>query len=225
LAKNPKFSPVCFAIEKGLEKLKKWSKTIHESDTYLTCLVLHPAVKLEYSKAKGVEAYNTGCTLLKKIFDSYYKAPKKARPSIAQNKSEDATKVLQGYGSNFILSALSRSSSQQSVIHDPRKELNDYLNSPRDETVTNPVRWWGYHSQQYPTLSRIARDYLAIQGSSVASERAFSSAGITDDLRRNHMDNQAFGLIQVLKYAYKTNFLNTTEEVAGHDALDMIELK
>jgi hypothetical protein len=44
-----------------------------------------------------------------------------------------------------------------------------------------------HHSTQYPTISRIANDYLAIQGSALASERAFSSGGITGTTRRNSL--------------------------------------
>ena len=74
-------------------------------------------------------------------------------------------------------------------------------------------------------LSQIARDYLAIQGSSVASERAFSSAGLTDDVRRNRTENEVFGKVQILKFAYKTNFLNATDEAAVHEAFEHIEIE
>jgi hypothetical protein len=46
----------------------------------------------------------------------------------------------------------------------------------------------------------MACDYLAIQGSSVASERAFLSAAILDDLQRNKTESKAFGNLQVLKF-------------------------
>jgi hAT family C-terminal dimerisation region len=49
-------------------------------------------------------------------------------------------------------------------------------------------------------LSKMARDYLAIQGSLVASERAFLSAAILDDLQRNKTESKAFGNLQVLKF-------------------------
>jgi hypothetical protein len=82
-----------------------------------------------------------------------------------------------------------------------------------------------YHSQQYSTLSQIAHDYLAIQGSSVASEQAFSSAGMTDDLRRNRLEAEAFGKLQIFEYAYCTNFLNGSEEAALHEPFHEIEIE
>ena len=59
---------------------------------------------------------------------------------------EDTAKAFHGYSSNFILSTLSSSLSEQSAVNDPRKELHEYLDSPRDATVTNPVKWWGVSS-------------------------------------------------------------------------------
>ncbi|PCH37302.1 HAT dimerization, partial [Wolfiporia cocos MD-104 SS10] len=48
------------------------------------------------------------------------------------------------------------------------------------------------HATQYPVLSRIARDYLSIQGSSVSSERAFSSGGRTGTKLRNQLTPETF---------------------------------
>jgi hAT family C-terminal dimerisation region len=81
-----------------------------------------------------------------------------------------------------------------------------------------------YHSRQYPTLFKMACDYLAIQGSSVASKRAFSSAAISDDLQHNKTESKAFGNLQILKFAYKTNFLNASDEAATHKPYHVLEL-
>lgn len=69
------------------------------------------------------------------------------------------------------------------------------------------------HSTQYPTLARIARDYLAIQGSAVASERAFSSGALTATLRRNRMTPEMFEALQILKGAYRNGHLSAEKEV------------
>jgi hypothetical protein len=55
-------------------------------------------------------------------------------------------------------------------------------------------------------------------------ERAFSSAAISDDLRRNKAETKAFGNLQVLKFAYKTNFLNASDEAAAHEPFHVLEL-
>ena len=72
------------------------------------------------------------------------------------------------------------------------------------------------NAKDFPTLARIARDYLAIQGSSVASERAFSSGGLTDTLQRNRMQPFLFGWVQILKHAYKTHVLDASVEASAH---------
>ncbi|KDQ05947.1 hypothetical protein BOTBODRAFT_87606, partial [Botryobasidium botryosum FD-172 SS1] len=56
----------------------------------------------------------------------------------------------------------------------------------------------------YPTLARMARDYLAIQGSGTPGERKFSSAGRTDDVRRSRLSPALFEALQLLKASYKS---------------------
>jgi hypothetical protein len=68
------------------------------------------------------------------------------------------------------------------------------------------------HSSQYPVLARMARDYLAIQGSAVSSERAFSSGGITATPRRNCLSPKAFGQLQLLKSAYRNGHISASLE-------------
>ncbi|KIO23443.1 hypothetical protein M407DRAFT_45196, partial [Tulasnella calospora MUT 4182] len=50
-----------------------------------------------------------------------------------------------------------------------------------------------------PTWAAIARDYLAIMSSSVSSERAFSSAGLTVTDRRNRLKGDIMEALQVMK--------------------------
>ena len=59
------------------------------------------------------------------------------------------------------------------------------------------------HSIQYPVLAQMARDYLPIQGSATPSERAFSSASLTDSKQRNRLAPDTFKALQVLKSAYR----------------------
>ncbi|KZT31093.1 hypothetical protein SISSUDRAFT_968140, partial [Sistotremastrum suecicum HHB10207 ss-3] len=55
------------------------------------------------------------------------------------------------------------------------------------------------NSLRYPTWVSLALDYLPIMASSVASERAFSSAGLTITKRRNRLNPDMVEALQGLK--------------------------
>jgi hypothetical protein len=55
----------------------------------------------------------------------------------------------------------------------------------------------------FPTLFRIAMDYLPIQASSVPSERIFSSSSETDTRKRNRIHPILMEALQMLKLALK----------------------
>ena len=81
---TPKFAPVADTLKCGLEKLRKWYKTIDGSDTYFICLgnfpsitlgsfliyfpVLHPEIKLAYCKDKWDKLYyDAGYSALEQV--------------------------------------------------------------------------------------------------------------------------------------------------------------
>jgi hypothetical protein len=119
-----------------------------------------------------------------------------------------------------------------------------YLEAPL-EPVENVVAWWGVsyhfyltvfladsssqqHSTQYPVLARIARDYLAIQGSSVPSERAFSGGGLTGTRLRARLSPQVFEALQILKSAYRNGHIGAAEQAEAYynammEALEVLD--
>lgn len=71
----------------------------------------------------------------------------------------------------------------------------------------------------------MALDYLAIQGSSVASERAFSSGGRTGTKLRNRLLPDNFEAIQILKDGYRTGIINAVQEAALHADLELTDIE
>ena len=61
-------------------------------------------------------------------------------------------------------------------------------------------------------LARMAWDYLAIQGSSMPSEHAFSNASLTDTQQRNQLTPDMFKALQVLKSAYHHGHMSAPAE-------------
>ena len=62
----------------------------------------------------------------------------------------------------------------------------------------------------------MACDYLAIQGSSVPSEQAFSSGGLTGTSLHNRLTPAVFEALQILKSAYKNHHVSATQEAEAH---------
>jgi hypothetical protein len=142
---------------------------------------------------------------------------------------------LKGFAMSFIQAAVCGRVESERAGCNPRQELLDYLSSPLDPSVEDPILWWGvrpvcrcldqicadiylkHHQTQYLTLAKIAWDYLAIQGSSVPSERAFSGGGLTDTKARNQLSQETFEALQILKSCYKDGLITVEEEVAAHE--------
>ena len=62
--------------------------------------------------------------------------------------------------------------------------------------------------ETFPTIFKIALDYLPIQASSVPCERAFSSSAEMDTKKRNQIQPDLMEALQLLKYGYKQNRLH-----------------
>ena len=67
------------------------------------------------------------------------------------------------------------------------------------------------HAIQYLILASMAHDYLAVQGSATLSERAFSSAALTDTKRRNRLSPDLFESLQILKSAYRNGQMSASD--------------
>jgi len=63
------------------------------------------------------------------------------------------------------------------------------------------------HASDFPVWASLAHDYLAIMGSSVSSERAFSSAGITISKRRNRLKGDIVEALQFLKCLFQKDLI------------------
>ena len=57
------------------------------------------------------------------------------------------------------------------------KEMDGYLSGHRLDLEENPLVWWKSQQSNFPVLAKLAKKYLCICASSLASERLFSSAG------------------------------------------------
>ena len=57
------------------------------------------------------------------------------------------------------------------------KEISSYLDFPAVESDAEPLTWWKREQGRFPNLAYLAKKYLCVCGTSVPSERVFSTAG------------------------------------------------
>lgn len=80
------------------------------------------------------------------------------------------------YGLGQILgSSYSSSSSCKQIT--TSEELDMYLQLPNEDIDSSPLAWWKNNNKKFPSLSKVAKKYLCICATSVASERVFSTGG------------------------------------------------
>jgi hypothetical protein len=100
-----------------------------------------------------------------------------------------------------------------------RTELDRYLAKECEEDVKKfgILAWWKGQSTRFPILSKLARDVLAIEISTVASESAFSTGGcVPDDFRTSLTPFMVEALVctqDCLRRATPINLSENTEEL------------
>ena len=83
----------------------------------------------------------------------------------------------------------------------------------------NPLAWWKQHGHLFPTLSRLARRYLATPATSCPVERLFSVAGQVDSSRRANLSSDNLTLLvfmhEALPLLRRIRALKIVQEAVG----------
>lgn len=214
------------AVNQGFEKLNTyWAKVIFDSEPspYSVATVLHPRLRIAWFKQtwKNDKDYYTKVKKdMKATFEQYLDL-------IAQEEEEDnGEQPLQEpqhrkvpEGSTFdgryerslnIDLHYMMGTKGRAKRHKASNELEEYYESHNadltrfyqtdDKRLDNPIQWWDEVGQQrYPTLYRMALDYLSIPSTSCDCERAFSRGRrtVTDD--RNRLGGATIEALQLQK--------------------------
>ena len=65
------------------------------------------------------------------------------------------------------------------------QEIESYLRLPVHDIDDCPLKWWKSEDTKFPLLAKMAKKYLCVCATSVASERVFSLAGYIASNERN----------------------------------------
>lgn len=152
------------AAEEGLEKLKKYEAELHVNKSKIPYIgvFLNPSLKMSYFKE-----HNYSKPLIKEIqksisdtFERLY-----VNQSTSQNEESEKEEVDDEFFDHM---------HKRSVNKEP-KELQKYLQFPLSAPKVNVLEYWRSQAEEFPNLTKMARDYLAVQSGAVAVERDFST--------------------------------------------------
>jgi len=118
--------------------------------------------------------------------------------------------------------------------------FHGYLNSRDQIGAMTIVEWWGVRTQnecptyadllwlqwntsRYPVWASLAQDYLPVMASSVSSERAFSSTGITISKRHSRLKSDIVEALQFIKCIYCRELLFREELSTALEAEESFE--
>lgn len=81
-------------------------------------------------------------------------------------------------GLDFILNFNGTNTQLENISNEAEKEYTIYTSESCLNINSDPLHWWKDNAVRFPIMSIFARKYLAVQGTSVPSERVFSKGGI-----------------------------------------------
>ncbi|KAJ4971285.1 hypothetical protein NE237_004384 [Protea cynaroides] len=107
-----------------------------------------------------------------------------------------------------------------------KSELDQYLEEPVKPCVKeyDVMAYWKSCEAQFPYLSRLARDILAVPMSTIASESAFSSGGrVIDKYRNKLLPRNVEALVCLRDWMYDANFGVETDPDPDEDVEELSE--
>jgi len=174
---------------------KYWKKS---STTLAVACFLDPRYKKRLIEFYMRKFYGNSCQVhidelvdvIKKLYQFYAaEAPSSSRPKSGSNEpgDTDTTDLLVDNTDEELESFLY---DNDGANGDDMNELDKYMADPplRLSGQFDILAWWKNQTDEYPVLAKIARDLLAVQVSTVASESAFSAGGRVVDPFRSRLD-------------------------------------
>ncbi|KIL54872.1 hypothetical protein M378DRAFT_91765 [Amanita muscaria Koide BX008] len=220
-----KYSSFHGALHAATAKLNEYYEKTADSNAHILVMLLHPERKMAYFKKHWSE------NLQKNVLDLGRDLFKQRYAATASSQITPPRPTKRQRTQSFMCETDSDDSDTDNNGVDEASstpwlaEYERYVNTneiiPPGMTV---VAWWGLNALRYPIAASLARDYLAIMSSSVSSECAFSSAGLTLTKRRNRLKGDIVEALQCLKCMYQNDLIFREVVVATEEEKELDEM-
>ncbi|CAG8695432.1 1162_t:CDS:2, partial [Rhizophagus irregularis] len=192
--KNKTSNNIALAANAAWNKLYEYYNKASE-ETHYIATILDPRWKIKYFKdwedgENGDDNlyYKNAKEMFTRKFDEYHSIYYPVSGTLNNNLDEDEDSE----DSLFPVPKQFRNNNG----HD---ELNSYFNSTPEPGTINVLEWWKGHKSNYPTLAKMARNYLSIPATSAPVERLFSESGNLITPERNRLRSDIIHAIMCLK--------------------------
>ncbi|EXK25883.1 hypothetical protein FOMG_17497 [Fusarium oxysporum f. sp. melonis 26406] len=204
------------------QKLNEYYTKLGESPLFAASIILHPSLGMSYLEVDWASEEQLVWVRDAKIglsdyLDRWYRC---SRPVDEQQKAivETATSP-----------SVPRKTSEASVFRQWVKsrtakttatgsELERYLRLEPQETE-DPIEWWMARQGQFPMVSQLALDILAIPAMATDCERSFSLAKLTLTSQRLSMSTETLEKLQCLKNWVRHGAVKLGATAGGRDEL------
>ena len=134
--------------------------------TIVTCIVLHPRIKMAYYKKHGWEDewVKEMEDAVKSVYETYALAHQRDHPPVTTNE-QDSPNIT-----NDSRMAYDDDDLDAHVFGESAKDTNEltqldlYIQEPVNIRAIDPLKWWSLMGSSYPICAAMARDFLAVPG-------------------------------------------------------------
>ncbi|EJD50306.1 hypothetical protein AURDEDRAFT_58562 [Auricularia subglabra TFB-10046 SS5] len=208
----PKFADIAEALNAAIAKLQKHVSKVRiaalSATPYWVTMVIHPDFKLgkRFHKFWDTLAPDFESKMESIFKERYEKLHKPTTRTTSSQVPQQTNRLLDELSDDDEATGTLGTSSQSSEPWktEYRAWLDAHHELGKEMTL---VRMWGVLATQYPTWASLAADYLAVMGSSVSSERAFSGGGLVVTGQRGSLKGDIVEALQCIKCALRNDLL------------------
>ncbi|KIK22790.1 hypothetical protein PISMIDRAFT_11356 [Pisolithus microcarpus 441] len=171
---NPQFGPL---LKEGLAHRERYHKHMHANKAYIFTMFAHPSIHFSWVERKWCNEISSVKASILELMQEYHM---KYADDNAQPTPTTMRPAYMGLASLYGLDTMeimpmAQEQGQLSI----KEEFGSYITTT-SQADADVLAFWELERARFPTIYRIAMDYLLVQPSSVLCERIFLSSAETD---------------------------------------------
>jgi hypothetical protein len=204
------------------QKLNEYYTKLGESPLFAASIILHPSLSMSYLEVNWASEEQLVWVRDAKIglsdyLDRWYRCDgpvDEQQKATVETAAPPSVPGKTSKGSVFKQWVKSRTAKATAM----GSELERYLRLEPQETE-DPIEWWMARQGQFPMVSQLALDILAIPAMATNCERSFSLAKLTLTSQRLSMSTETLEKLQCLKNWVRHGAVKLGTAAGGRDEL------